>query len=271
MDIIENVLRSFAIALSTYSKIPMPHFEWKEEDMRYSLCFFPVVGGAIGLLLWGFARFAGWLGLGEISTCLIGSILPIVITGGIHLDGFLDVCDARHSYGEREKKLEILKDPHIGAFAVIQTLVCAAVYVGGFSELFRTGSLQTVPAEQGEPKALLVFCCGFVLARVLSGLSLVFLQPAKENGMLATFAGAAHRNVVQGVLLLELGITVGVMIGIDGKLGVLAVLTGALSFWYYAHMSKKEFGGITGDLAGFFVVICETAMAVVLGLGSALG
>ena len=266
MNIIGSVLRSFVIAFSTYSKIPMPHFEWKEEDMRYSLCFFPLVGAVIGLALWGFWRLAEWLGLGEMSSCLIGSILPIVITGGIHLDGFLDVCDARHSYGNREKKLEILKDPHIGAFAVIQTLVCAAVYGSGFSELLKFSDSQTAATQQGEAKALLIFCCGFMLARVLSGLSLVFLPSAKKNGMLATFAGAADRNIVCGVLLMELGLTVGVMFGIDWKCGGLTVLAAAASFGYYAHVSKKEFGGITGDLAGFFVVICETAMAVVLGL-----
>ena len=266
MDSIEKLLRSFGIAISTYSRIPMPHFEWKEEDMRYSLCFFPVVGAVIGLLLWVFARFAGWLGLGEISTCLIGCALPIVVTGGIHLDGFLDVCDARHSYGEREKKLEILKDPHIGAFAVIQTLVCAAVYGSGFSEILRSGEAQMSIEEQGSAKALLVFCCGFVLARVLSGLSLVFLQPAKETGMLAAFAGAAQIKVVRGVLLLELGGIMGTMIGIDLKSGILAIGAAALSFFYYVRVSKKEFGGITGDLAGYFVVICETAMVVVLGL-----
>ncbi|MBR1853423.1 MAG: adenosylcobinamide-GDP ribazoletransferase [Lachnospiraceae bacterium] len=264
MDIIESVLRSFAIAFGTYSKIPMPHFEWKEEDMRYSLCFFPLVGAVIGLLVWGFVRFANWIGLGEVSVCLIGCILPVLVTGGIHLDGFLDVCDARHSYGEREKKLEILKDPHIGAFAMIQTLVCVAVYASAFAELIRTDGVLTAVTEQGGQKALAVFCCGFVLARVFSALSLVCLQPAKENGMLAAFAQAADPKVVQGVLLLELGITVGVMLGIETKGGIFAVLAAALSFAYYAHVSKKEFGGITGDLAGFFVVVCETAMAVAL-------
>ena len=164
------------------------------------------------------------------------------------------------------KKLEILKDPHIGAFAVIQTLVCAAVYGSGFSEILRSGEAQMSIEEQGNSKALLVFCCGFVLARVLSGLSLVFLQPAKETGMLAAFAGAAQIKVVRGVLLLELGGIMGTMIGIDLKSGILAIGAAVLSFFYYVHVSKKEFGGITGDLAGYFVVICETAMVVVLGL-----
>ena len=54
-----SVIKSFFIAFSIYSKIPVPQFAWKEEDMRYTLCFFPWVGAVIGLcfLLWN--RFAG--------------------------------------------------------------------------------------------------------------------------------------------------------------------------------------------------------------------
>ena len=53
-----SVIKSFFIAFSIYSKIPVPQFAWKEEDMRYTLCFFPWVGAVIGLcfLLWN--RFA---------------------------------------------------------------------------------------------------------------------------------------------------------------------------------------------------------------------
>lgn len=262
-----SVFRSFVIAFGTYSKIPMPHFEWKEEDMRYALCFFPFVGAVIGGLLWGFVWLAQRLGVGDICTCLVGSVIPLLVTGGIHLDGFMDVCDARHSYGDRERKLEILKDTHIGAFAVIQTFVCAAFYVGAVSELVNAKEGLTVRAEQGEWTALAVFCCGFILARTLSGLSLVFLRPARENGMLVAFAKAADRRVVQGILLLELGVTVGLMLGMGGRYGAMAVFAAILGFVYYAYMSKKEFGGITGDLAGFFVVVCESNMAVVLALG----
>ncbi|MBR1771899.1 MAG: adenosylcobinamide-GDP ribazoletransferase [Lachnospiraceae bacterium] len=266
MDVIRKIMRSFAIAFGTYSKIPMPHFAWKEEDMRYSLCFFPLVGAVIGGLLMGFAWLAQRLGLGTISTCLIGSILPLLVTGGFHLDGFMDVCDARHSYGERERKLEILKDPHIGAFAVIQTLVCAAIYVSAIAEL----CLQTNFYVAEGRNVWMILCCGFALSRVLSGLSLFFFRPAKEQGMLAMFAGTADRTVVRGVLLLELGLLIGIVFGIDVRCGGLACLAAALSFGYYVYVSKKEFGGITGDLAGFFVVICETAMAVALAVGSRL-
>ena len=45
-----HIIRGIAVAFSTYSKIPMPQFVWKEEDMRYSMCFFPWIGAVIGAI-----------------------------------------------------------------------------------------------------------------------------------------------------------------------------------------------------------------------------
>ena len=64
-----------------------------------------------------------------------GVVLPVLLNGGIHMDGFLDVTDAKSSYGDREKKLEILKDPHTGAFAIIGGCVYFLIYYGAFGEL----------------------------------------------------------------------------------------------------------------------------------------
>ena len=112
-----SVIKSFFIAFSIYSKIPVPQFAWKEEDMRYTLCFFPWVGAVIGLcfLLWN--RFAGVYGIPSTARAAVGAVLPLAISGGFHADGFMDTMDALHSYRDRERKLEILKDSHIGAFA----------------------------------------------------------------------------------------------------------------------------------------------------------
>ena len=75
------------------------------------------------------------LGAGVLfQTCLLTAV-PLLITGGIHMDGYLDVTDARHSYGEREKKLAILKDPHTGAFAIIGLGLYLLLYAGAVSEL----------------------------------------------------------------------------------------------------------------------------------------
>lgn len=64
------------------------------------------------------------------------------------------------------------------------------------------------------------------------------------------------------------GLFIGIFLGVSGKkfaYAVAMIIAAALSFWYYYVKTKKELGGITGDTAGYFVCICECAMAVALG------
>ena len=130
-----NGLYSCIIAVSTYSKIPMPNVEWTEDRMRYVMCFFPLVGIAQGAVLglWLYLSL-DVLKLSVAAAALIGAAVPLLVTGGIHMDGFLDTMDAIHSYGDRSRKLEILKDPHLGAFAVISFGVYMMLYLGVFLE-----------------------------------------------------------------------------------------------------------------------------------------
>jgi len=114
-----RIIKSFFIAFSMYSKIPMPQFQWKDEDMRYALCFFPWVGAVIGALWYLWKWFCDRFAVGTLCYAVVGTAIPLLVTGGFHVDGFLDTCDALHSYQPRDRKLEILKDSHIGAFAVI--------------------------------------------------------------------------------------------------------------------------------------------------------
>ena len=84
-----NVLKSIAIAFSMYSRIPMPVFEWKKENMKYSICFFPLVGlaisFAISLLYYLFE--AHFEMVPDVAKTLFILAVPFIISGGIHLDG----------------------------------------------------------------------------------------------------------------------------------------------------------------------------------------
>ena len=113
-----GLAESLVIAFSMYSRIPMPMVEWTERGMKYALCFFPAVGIAVGAAVAAFWYLSRLSGMGELSRICVETALPLLITGGIHMDGFLDTVDARSSHQSRERKLEILKDPHAGAFAI---------------------------------------------------------------------------------------------------------------------------------------------------------
>lgn len=137
--------KALVIAFSMYSRIPMPFVEWSECGMKYAFCFFPLIGVVIGACVCAFCWLSVQAGLGILAFSLLGTAVPLLITGGIHMDGFLDVTDARSSFQSRERKLEILKDPHAGAFAIAGCGVYLLQYAAAFSEL----RLEAFPAIGG--------------------------------------------------------------------------------------------------------------------------
>lgn len=242
------MLRSCGIAFSMYSRIPMPKVRWEEKAMRYAFCFFPLVGaltGGLSVMLgaWLFPlRDAGVLP--AVFPAVLLTLLPLVVTGGIHMDGFMDTSDARHSWGEREKKLEILKDPHTGAFAVI----CACMYLLFMTAIWSVAKVEMLPA----------WACACVISRALSGWAVTMKKGAKKDGLAAAFRNPAKEGAVwvsTGIYLL----TCGAILFLSGGFRYLLVTAAAAGtvFFYYLRMAKKEFGGITGDLAGWFLEVCE--------------
>ena len=131
----KTVFSSLVIAFSMYSKIPMPRVEWTEENRKYAICFFPLVGLVTGGLCYVWFLICGHLQAGTLLFSAGMAAIPLFLTGGIHVDGFMDTMDAMHSYLPREEKLRILKDSHIGAFSVICLLGYYLTYLGWISEL----------------------------------------------------------------------------------------------------------------------------------------
>lgn len=255
------VLRSLVSAFLMYSKIPMPRVEWRDENRRYALCFFPLIGAVIGgvLLLWRwFCRWTGFAIPGTLLNAAVCTAIPIIITGGIHLDGFCDVSDAVSSHAERSKKLEILSDPRIGAFAAIKLVVYLLIQTALFSELslFR---------------AEIVAAIGFVLSRALSGLAAVCFKNAKREGSLWAFTEPAHKTVTLTVLGIITAVCIAAMIFVSPLCGGAAVIASAISFIGYRLFAYRQFGGITGDTAGWFLQICELLILAAAVIGELVG
>ncbi len=249
-----TILKSFTSAFLMYSRIPMPQVEWKEENRRYALCFFPLIGAVIGgiFLLWNYV--SDLLNCGAILKGVISVIIPIIVTGGIHLDGFCDVIDAKSSFGDREKKLSIMSDPHIGSFAVIYFAVYLLLQTAVYSEI-------------KDIKTVVVIALGFILSRSLSGIGAVCFKSAKSEGTLQSFVKPAHRRITLFILVAIAVITSFFMAYTSLLSGILAVV-GALScFLFYRISAYKNFGGITGDTAGWFLQICELVIAVMALVG----
>ena len=241
-----SIINSFFIALSMYSRIPVPRVDWKKENMRYAMCFFPMIGVVIGAVMY----LAGWMldkvAVGTLFRGVVFTLIPIIITGGIHMDGFMDTMDALGSWGDREKKLEILKDSHAGAFAILGMGCYLMWSVAVWNEL---------PAE-------VLGVCGvsFVLSRALSGFSVVTFPAARNSGLLKMFQDGAQKKVVRITMCLYVAAAVIMMAVMDARAMAGAVAGAMIAFLYYVVVSRKQFGGVTGDLAGFFLETAELAM-----------
>ena len=240
------VIETVIVAFSMFSALPMPQIEWNERNMRYAMCAFPLIGAVTGLAMWGWAAFAGGFHFPAVLKGAGFCLLPLVITGGIHLDGFADTFDALSSHAEPEKKREILKDPHIGAFGVM--------HIGMY--LIASFAVWTsLPRFRALPALLM-----FALSRSLSGLAVTRFPLAKQTGLAYTFASAAdRRRTGNALLVLALALTAGLCLsGFAGA--AMAAAAWAVFAWYF-RMSRREFGGLTGDLAGWFLTMAEFWMA----------
>lgn len=251
----KSVWNSCKAAFAMFSKIPAPMVDWNKENMKYMMCFFPFVGAVIGVLTWLTGCVLGnYVKLEPFFLTVILTVIPVVVTGGIHVDGLLDTSDALSSWQERTRRLEILKDSHAGAFAVITACVYFILWLGVWSQL------------QNNPKGICIMSMGYMMSRCLSGIGVITFPKAKSDGTVAEFSRNASEITARNILMVMFVILVALMLWISPVMGVLAVLSALLVFWWYHHMAMKYFGGTTGDLSGFFLCICEVVMALVLAL-----
>ena len=148
---------------------------------------------------------------------------------------------------------EILKDSHVGAFAVIGCSFYLILSAGAWSEI--------------DAKGIVVMAMAFVLERAFSGLAAVNFKGARKDGMLTAFREPARKRTVTVVLAAEAVISAIVMCYLWLPVGLLCSLGAVLTFVYYYKMAMKEFGGTTGDLAGWFLQTCELVMLMLTVVG----
>ncbi len=202
----------------------------------------PVVGlifSLLWLIFWHILSLAQ--ALSPILRGFFMTFFTLALTGGLHLDGLMDTCDAIFSRRDRQTRLQILSDTHAGSFAVMGCVLVVVAKTLLFSELL---TLRVSP----------------VLVAVYSRLGMAVLLntlPFAKSGGLAVMLGSSRRkrdNVFfAGVFAVML---------VFGRKSLCAVFCVCLVLW--CVVCVRVFGGITGDLLGAFVEISEAAM--MLGL-----
>lgn len=238
-------MRRFLLAVSFLTVIPAYGDRVADdEDMAWSLAYYPLLGFIIGALLAALAYLCHWLSLGLAGTALI-IVFWIILTGGLHLDGLMDTADGMFSGQERERKLEIMRDSRVGAMGAI---ALAALL------LLKTSFL----AALSYPDNLYLLMIAPAFARCMMVISIYFFPYARSGpGLGKSFADRAGRVHISIAVITLLAGTF-ILASSSGLilLGLSAISLGLIIVWL-----ARQLGGLTGDTYG---AICELSETIFL-------
>lgn len=240
----------FLVALSFLTLYPASRSKSpSQQQFSASRVYYPVVGLLIGLVLLGIE----WAAAQVVPTALTAALLLltlIVITRGLHLDGLMDTCDGVFGGYTRERRLEIMRDSHVGAFAVVGA---AGLLILKYGALI---SLLTLPAP-GRQWALLLFPMVSRWSMVLQVASFPYVRRQGLGSLL--HQGNSHHWLATFIALV-LAVVIAVVAGGIGGIVMLAAVS--VLAWLLGWTLARMLGGLTGDTYGATNEITEVAALV---------
>ena len=243
-----DLIDAFCMCLGMFTTLPMLYRPWEERLRPLMTACLPGVGLIIGAL-WLLA--AGLCRIFDIHPALSAAVvtaLPALVTGAIHIDGYMDTSDAVLSWRPLEKRLEILKDPHVGSFAVIALAALAVFTYGATFSLMACG--KTV-----YPLLLIP-----VISRCCSAFCVAKLKPLSHSEY------AAEKNELPAKAAYIFAAAALVLSLFAGLRGVLAVLGVVCAYALTMRKCYKLLEGFSGDLAGCALVIGECVGLIILAI-----
>ena len=241
-------LHAFVMCQSMFCAIPCPWKVWNEQARGKMLLFLPAVGLEIGLLWVILAQICRLLALPALVTGLILAIYPYLVTGFLHLDGFMDVTDAVKSWRDLERRREILKDSHVGSFAVINLVLLVVAQFALFSSAKETANsfiLLFVPAVSR--------CCSVLAVTGLKPMATSqYANREKQTSHLVVTAVLLCTFVAAGFLLY-------------GKYGF-ALLGGLVGYGLALCRGYRSLEGMNGDISGYALTLGELCAVAVYAL-----
>ena len=243
----KTYLHAFLMCQSMFCAIPAPQV-WDEKAKDRMLLFLPIVGLEIGAI-WAVLAWA--CRLWELPALVAGLVLsayPYIATGFIHLDGYMDVTDAVKSWRDLERRREILKDSHVGSFAVIGIVLLMLAQFAVFAS-----------APNDADFRILIFIPA--VSRCCSALAVTGLRPMSTSQYADRSKPRSHMAAL--VVMLSLFLSAGFLL--CGRYGF--ALLGCLAGYGLAlRRAYKSLDGMNGDISGYALTIGELCAAAVYAL-----
>ena len=237
-------MNGFWLALGFLTTLPVRPVPYVPGGLGRAAAWFPVIGLLIGVLLL-LVQVAAARFLGPPVAAVLVVAAWAVLTGGLHLDGLADCCDGLLVSAPRERRLEIMRDPRVGSFAVTGVVLALLLKAAAVFSL-GTGSAAAP---------------GLVLAPIWARwwILLAARRPsARADGLGSSFAAALTPRLLGVALVLPL-VLLGIAAWFDWRSLVGVVLSG-LACLGVLQLAQARIGGITGDVLGAVVELTEIAL-----------
>ncbi|MCR5800353.1 MAG: adenosylcobinamide-GDP ribazoletransferase [Lachnospiraceae bacterium] len=245
-----NYIYGLIMAWGMFTAIPYPFAgKWKEEARDHMLVMFPVIGLVTGGM---------WIAIAFLTESVPGTVravimaaIPWLLTGFIHLDGYMDVCDAILSRRDLETKQKILKDSRCGAMAVISSILLIAMQIAVCVSL------------DEYPLTLIVMP---VAVRAAASICVLNLKPMNSSEYEGVKPQKIHNIILSGALTATVVLPPIIMAVSDGYVNTacFAPIVAAFVYTVFALLAKKSLGGMSGDISGFALVLGELAGLVMM-------
>lgn len=236
------MIRSFLIAVTFLTRLPFPapNEVTQEEFTRSQRCY-PLIGLVLGLFL----LCTSFLLHPYYSPMVVAALILIeelLLTGGLHMDGFMDSMDALWSARTPERMLEIMKDSRVGSFGALSAIAILLLKFSLLAEVIGAGSYL----------ALLIMP---MLSRWMFLIGVIFFPYARKSGLGQGF----HEDLSQTPWFLGIeGICcLALTIYLLHWAGLMGFLFSFLFLLYFTRKTSKLLGGLTGDLYGASIELSE--------------
>lgn len=261
-------ITGFFMAWGCFSRIPCPYKKWDEEARDYMLTCLPLIGLIHGVVLWGlYLALHQWLQIPNLLTAVLLALAIPGLAGFIHVDGYMDCCDAIFSQRDLAERQRILKDSSVGAFAVI-----------GLVALFMIqAAAMYVAIDRVELAPVLIMIP--VISRALSAEAVFSKRPLthsqyNRNGGELDPLKKKSRALAQSIMTIIVILLILAFFAIFDRANILKLVTNydiILVAELIAHLiacgaARKNLGGMSGDISGFAITISEAVAVLAMAL-----
>jgi adenosylcobinamide-GDP ribazoletransferase len=242
-------MRAFLAAFRFLTILPVPGAHTlHDDDWGRATAWYPAVGLVLGAILAGLDWSLHRLWPSGVAAALV-LVAWVALTGALHLDGFVDCCDALFAPVPPERRLEILRDVHAGTFGIVGVALLL---------LTKYSALVALPEGVRLPALILIPTLG---RWGMTG-AVLFYSYARSGSGLGRRAktGAGRRQLIVATVTALLVTALAWWAGLSWVAPVLLILT-ALTIFLAAQWIQSRIGGLTGDACG---ALCELGETVAL-------